>query len=82
MSLRTVVTYFGNLAHYEITPESFGVYHARLLKYEGAKGATPPENVLLVKGDRHWVSSCEEQPFTDNLGRAIERRVRQGHPFS
>lgn len=85
MELTAVVQYAGNLAHYTITPESAGIYHARLLKYEhadGADGATPPLSVTLVRGVRHWVGSTEEQHFVDQLGKAIEQRVRRGDPHS
>lgn len=82
MELRAVVSYRGNLAHYAITPDNFGVYHARLLKYEGAGGKTPPESLILVKGEGRWVSSCEEKRFTGSLGKAIEQRVRGGDPHT
>jgi hypothetical protein len=82
MELRAVITYWGNLAHYIVTPDNFGVYHARLLKFEGANGSTPPENLILVKGAQHWVSSCDEEDFAEDLGCAIEQRVRADHPHS
>jgi hypothetical protein len=80
MELKTVVSYSGNLAHYVVTPNDFGVYHARLLKYEGPQGITPPESVLLVKGERHWISSCKERRLARDLGKAIEQRVRGADP--
>jgi hypothetical protein len=82
MELRAVVTYSGYLAHYAVTPDNFGVYHARLLKYDGPNGYNPPESLILVKGERHWVSSCEERHFADDLGRVIEHRVRGGDPHA
>ena len=82
MELRAVVSYAGSLAHYTVTPDNFGVYHARLLKYEGTDGVTPPGSLLLVRGERHWVSSCEEEGFADDLGRVIEQRVREGNPHA
>lgn len=74
-----VVSYRGQLAHYAVVTDNFGVYEARLLKYEGS-GRTPPGILLLVKGEEHWVSACKNQRFADSLGRAIERRVRNTDP--
>lgn len=82
MELRTVVTYLGSLAHYAITPDNFGVYHARLLKYEGQERSTPPQSFILVRGEDRWVSSCPKQRFINQMGKAIERRVREGDPHS
>jgi hypothetical protein len=53
-----------------------------LLKYDGPNGYNPPESLILVKGERHWVSSCEERHFADDLGRVIEHRVRGGDPHA
>lgn len=77
MELKAVVTFSGALAHYTVTPDKFGIYHARLLKYEGGAEAEPPGLVLLVKGVHQWVSSCEEG-FSNALGAAIEQRAREG----
>jgi hypothetical protein len=41
---------------------------------------TPPENVLLVCSARHWVGSYEDAHFIQDLGRAIEERVRDNDP--
>jgi hypothetical protein len=80
MELKTCVWYLGDLAHYAITPDSYGIYQARLLKYEGPDMVTPPENVLLVRSARNWVGSYEDSHFIQDLGRAIEERVREGDP--
>ena len=85
MELSAVVQYAGNLAHYTITPERAGIYQARLLKYEqmdGVAGVIPPASVALLRGVRHWVGSTEEQYFVDQLGNAIEQRVRSGDPHA
>jgi hypothetical protein len=70
------------MAHYAVTPEAAGVYHARLLRYEGPDGVTSPESVLLVKSARKWVGSYEEIYFVQELGYAIEQRVRSGDSHS
>lgn len=77
MLLRAVVSYWGNLAHYAVTPDNFGIYHARLLKYEGPGGITPPQCFMLVRSHRRWISSCDDEPFINDLGRAIEQRSRE-----
>ena len=80
MELKACVQYLGELAHYSITPEEYGIYHARLLKYEGPDGVTPPQSVLLVRSARNWVGSYEEGYFVQDLGHAIDERVREGDP--
>lgn len=80
MELKAVVQYLGDWAHYSVTPETAGIYHARLLKYEGPNVVTPPENITLVRSASRWVGSYEEQHFVEELGRAIDDRVRAGDP--
>ena len=82
MEMTAVVQYLGDLAHYSITPESDGIFSAQLLKYEGPNVVTPPHNLVLVRGVRKWVGSYEEQYFVEELGRAIDERVRDGEPHS
>ena len=80
MNLKAVVRYLGDWAHYAITPENKGIYHAHLTKYEGAEIVTPPEDILLVRGPRQWVGSYNERSLLDELGRCIEERMRAGEP--
>lgn len=82
MLLRAVVSYWGNLAHYAVTPDNFGIYHARLLKFEGPHGITPPQCFMLVRSQRRWISNCDDETFINDLGRAIEQRNREGEPHS
>ncbi|HEX6333959.1 MAG TPA: hypothetical protein VFZ78_07015 [Flavisolibacter sp.] len=80
MELKAVVAYDGGVAHYSVSPESTGLYQARLEKYEGSGDRTPPEELILVRGVRHWSGSTEQQVLLDELGRAIESREREDHP--
>jgi hypothetical protein len=80
MKLKAVVQFLGDRAHYSITQVKKGIYDAKLLRYEGSSGVTPPEAVTLVRGVRHWVGSYDEPYFVDELGNAIEERVRHGNP--
>lgn len=82
MELKAVVMYKGEPAHYSITSENRGIFHARLLKYEGKNAEVPPENILMVKSVRHWTGSYNEPYVIEELGRAIEERNRRGDPAS
>lgn len=82
MNLKACVWFAGELAHYSITPDNYGIYQARLIKYEGPDGVTPPENVLLVRSARQWVGSYDEAYFVQDLGNAIDERVREGDPHA
>lgn len=75
-----MVSYLGDQAHYVVTTEATGAYHARLLKYEGLDGVTPSESVRLVKCAWNWAGSYEETYFVQELEYAIEQRVRNGDP--
>lgn len=57
-----------------------GIYDAHLERYEGPCGVTPPQDITLVRGVRRWVGSYEESYLVQELGRAIEDRVRTGDP--
>lgn len=82
MEVKAVVTYLGGMAHYHIIPEANGIYLARLIRYEGADVVAPPETVTLVRGARHWVGSTKEQYMVDELGKALEQRVRGSDPHA
>jgi hypothetical protein len=75
MELKAVVEYKGALAHYSLSPENFGVYQARLLKYEGDPDCKPPQHVLLAKSVRNWAGSCDQRELLNNLGAVIETRM-------
>lgn len=79
MELTVAVCFLGDLAHYAISRESQGIYLARLLRYEGPDGVTPPESLTLVRGTRHWVGSYDEAWFVAALGRALEETI-EGTP--
>ena len=78
MEWKAVVRFLGDPAHYKIITDRSGIYYARLLKYEGPSGITPPEDVVLVKGVRRWNGSYDVQELIDELGRAIDSRPRRG----
>lgn len=80
MELETVIQFNDGLAYYAISPESNGIYQARLLRYEGSHDRLPPTEVILVKGYRQWSGSSERQDLLNQIGKAIEGRSRVGNP--
>jgi hypothetical protein len=77
---QAVVPFLGDKAHYSVTQVQRGIYDAHLERYEGPSGITPPADITLARGVRRWVGSYEEAYFVQELGRAIEDRIRSGHP--
>jgi hypothetical protein len=75
MELKVVVRFLEAHALYSVTPEGENVFHACLEKYEGAAGVQPPESILLVKGIRRWIGSCDNPSFINELGQAIDTEI-------
>jgi hypothetical protein len=73
MDFKAEVQFEGGLAHYQICPESNGIYQAQLLHYDGSSTRLPPMEVILVRGYRQWSGSYERQDFLNEIGSAIER---------
>lgn len=80
MKLKAVIQYLGKRATYEISPDTAGIYQARLLRYNGGDLVTPPQEITLVRSVRRWAGSNEERPVIDALGKIIDRRVRGSNP--
>jgi hypothetical protein len=79
MELRAVVEFEGGLAHYNVYPETNGIYQARLLQYDGSSDRTPPKEVILVRGYRQWSGSYDRQDLLNEIGNVIEsNRNRNG----
>jgi len=76
MELKAVVQFEGGLAHYQISPESNGIYQAHLLQYDGSVDNAPPVEVILVRGYRQWSGSYERQDLLNKIGDIIEERNR------
>jgi hypothetical protein len=74
MELTTVVAYKGARAHYCLRTSCYSIWETTLAAYEGAAANQPPAFFLLLKNGTHWVSSLEEDLFTEELGRAIDQR--------
>jgi hypothetical protein len=80
MELKAVVQFEGGLAHYQISPESNGIYQARLLQYDGSIDKSPPAEVILVRGYRQWSGSYERHDLLNKIGDIIEERNRMDNP--
>jgi len=80
MELETVVQFEGGLAYYSVSPETNGIYQARLLQYKGSPDKCPPPEVILVRGYRQWSGSYDRQDLLNEIGKAIETRSRTGNP--
>ena len=75
MELSAVVKHQGALAYYTVSTENQDIYHARLVRYYGSPESAPPDRLLLVKGVRRWLGSCEKQELLDEIGHIIESRM-------
>ena len=82
MELKAVVPFGEGMAHYVVSPESSGIYQARLVEFDGDSNKLPPVEVILVKGYRQWSGSYERQDLLNSLGQAIENRSWEGNPAS
>ncbi len=75
MELKAVVAYKGALAHYNLASENYGVFQARLLKYEGDPAHQPPQHVLLTRSMGNWAGRGDQQELLKNLRAVIENRL-------
>ncbi len=82
MVINAVVPFEEGLAHYIVSPESNGIYQAKLVDFQGVAQKQPPKEVILVKGYRQWSGSYDRQELLNQIGSIIESRVRKGDPFS
>ena len=80
MELKAVVVFEGRNAHYNVSPETNGIYQARLIHYEGPPQKAPPSEVILVKGYRQWTGSYDRQELLNEIGRVIEHRTTPVEP--
>jgi hypothetical protein len=76
MEVIAAVLHGGKLAHYEVSIENNGVCTAQLAEYKGHPQNTPPERITLRKEGRHWVSNIADRTLVDDLGYAVEIKVK------
>jgi hypothetical protein len=72
MELEVTVSYGDGKACFKIVKENPGVYHARLLYFEGSKKLSPPKEIVLIRGIRCWAGSFEDDDLLNKLGKPIE----------
>ena len=72
MKLEAIVNIGEAVAHFTVTPDRHGVYHAELIKYQGSPDAAPPSRITLVRGVRRWTGSCDRQDILTELGEVID----------
>ena len=90
MEVTAAVLYDGALAHYEVDIRGERECYAQLSTYNGNPSHIPPRTIKLRKEGRHWVSADADQHLSDDLGYAVELKVkpliennmrrRGGHP--
>jgi hypothetical protein len=76
MEVTAAVLYDGALAHYEVRIERGGECYAQLSEYKGSRSHTPPNNIRLTKEGRHWVSHEADRVLSDELGYAVELKMK------
>ena len=69
MELDAVVNYGDGRACFKIQKENPGIYHARLLYFEGNKKQGPPKELVLMRGIRYWTGSHENEALLNELGK-------------
>lgn len=74
MEVTAAVLYGGSLAHYDVQVRSSGECFARLTSFRGDQA--PPRNITLKKEGRHWISKDVDGSLSDDLGYAVELKVK------
>ena len=72
MELEAIVNYGNGRACFKIQKENPGIYHARLLYFEGNKKQSPPKELVLMRAIRYWTGSHENKALLNELGKKIE----------
>ena len=76
MEVIAAVLHDGKLAHYEVSIERNGVCEAHLSDFKGRPDQTPPRHVTLKKEGRRWVSDVADRTLVEDLGYAVEIKVK------
>jgi hypothetical protein len=76
MEVTAAVLYGGSLAHYDVQVENGGECYAKLSSFRGSPSQQPPQTIRLKKEGRHWVSRDVDNRLSDDLGYAVELKVK------
>jgi hypothetical protein len=80
MLTKACVIYKGALAHYLVTLEHEGIYHAHLARYDGRVDHFPPLKFTLIKGPSKWTGSINDEGLLKNIGRIIDNKEKEQYP--
>lgn len=73
VELKTSVKTKDGIAHYSLLPAGPGLYHARLIRFEGRPDSAPPSRIVLVRNVRQWSGSVDNEALLNTLGSAIDK---------
>jgi hypothetical protein len=76
MEVTAAVLYDGALAHYDVQVRGDRECVATLSSYNGNSSSRPPRELVLRKEGRHWVSTSAAGHLPDDLGYAVELKVK------
>ena len=76
MEVTAAVLYNGSLAHYDVQLRGERECIAQLSSFNGNPAVTPPRQIRLIKEGRHWSSSDTDNSLADDLGYAVELKVK------
>jgi hypothetical protein len=77
MTLQAIVNYKNGKAYFDILPDKPGIYIARLVLFEGSKAVNMPEEIILVRGFRHWTGSHSDYQLLSAIGSKIEEHLEK-----
>jgi hypothetical protein len=77
MLTKACVIYKGALAHYLVTQENEGIFHAHLSRYDGRVDHFPPLKFTLIKGPSKWTGSINDDRLLKNIGNIIDNKEKE-----
>ncbi len=75
MEVTAVVLHGGALAHYDVEVQNDGICTAHLARFNGSPDRTPPQDIILRRDGRRWVSDISDTDLSEDIGYAIEMKV-------
>jgi hypothetical protein len=76
MEVTAAVLYGGSLAHYDVEVRDDRECIAQLSSYNGKASEKPPQQIKIKKEGRHWVSADASGALPDDLGYAVELKMK------
>ena len=75
MKLEAIVKYKNARLCFNIIPDQPGIYLAQLVSLKGNKAIKIPEEIVLIRGFRHWTGSYPDYQLLSALGEKIEEHI-------